>query len=232
MGELHLEVLVDRLIREFNIGVNVGNPQVSYKETVTSRVSEEFELSQVIGGKSQYARLEISVEPVEASKNIEFLSEIDKDSIPQSFVAAIRQGIEEASGGGMFSGFPQAGIRVRLKSAVFNEEDSTEMSFKIAGTMAFKQACAKANPAILEPVMKIEVVVPSEFMGSVINDFNGRRKDFESRIVKMFRWLMLRPLSEMLGYATALRSLTQGRAVYTMQFDRYEAAGRAVRKRS
>ena len=232
MGELHLEVLVDRLIREFNIGVNVGNPQVSYKETVTSRVSEEFELSQVIGGKSQYARLEISVEPVEASKNIEFLSEIDKDSIPQSFVAAIRQGIEEASGGGMFSGFPQAGIRVRLKSAVFNEEDSTEMSFKIAGTMAFKQACAKANPAILEPVMKIEVVVPSEFMGSVINDFNGRRgkilgishrKDVQVVDAEA-------PLSEMFGYATALRSLTQGRAVYTMQFDRYEAAGRAVQE--
>ena len=230
MGELHLEILVDRLVREFNIGVHVGNPQVSYRETITTKVREDFELAQSIGGKSQYARVELVVEPVEASRAIEFISALTDKSFPGPFIAAVRQGVEEASSGGMFSGYSQAGIRVTVKNAVYREDDSTEMSFKIAGTMAFKQACSKASPAILEPVMKVEVVVPPDFLGSVINDLNGRRgrvlgiaprKDVQVVDAEA-------PLSEMFGYATALRSLTQGRAVYTMQFDRYEVTSKAV----
>ena len=230
MGELHLEILVDRLVREFNIGVHVGNPQVSYRETVTTKATEEFELSQVIGGKSQYARVTLILEPVEASKGIDFVSEIQDPTVPKPFIAAIRQGILEASSGGMFSGFPQAGIKVILKQITFSEEDSTEMGFKIAGTMAFKQACTRAIPAILEPVMKIEVVVPPDFMGPVINDLNSRRGRVlgieprkEAQVIDAEA-----PLSEMFGYATALRSLTQGRAVYTMQLDRYEVTSKAV----
>ncbi|NLD98450.1 MAG: elongation factor G [Fibrobacter sp.] len=230
MGELHLEILVDRLVREFNIGVHVGNQQVSYRETITGKVTEEFELNQSIGGKSHYARLTILVEPVEAAKGIVFENGIKDPQFPQSFINAARMGVEEASSGGMLSGYPLAGIKITLKSAQISDEDSTEMAFKIAGTMAFKQACSKATPAILEPIMKIEIVAPAEYMGTAINDFNGRRgkvlgisarKDVQVIDAEA-------PLSEMFGYATALRSLTQGRAVYTMQFDRYETTAKVI----
>ena len=230
MGELHVEILVDRLIREFNVGVHVGNPQVTYRETITSKASTDYELSQLIGGKSQYAKVTITVEPVESSRGIEFKSEIKDQDFPKTFIDAVRQGVIESSSGGYLSGYPLAGIKVVLNNASFRDEDSTEMGFKIAGTMAFKQVCSKGNPAILEPVMKIEVVVPVDYMGSVINDLNGRRgkvlgisarKDVQVVDAEA-------PLSEMFGYATALRSITQGRAVYTMQLDRYEVADRSV----
>lgn len=230
MGELHLEILVDRLVREFNIGVHVGNQQVSYRETITGKVTEKYEITQPIGGKTQYANLTLVIEPIDANQGIVIENSITDPQFPKSFLAAVRQGIEESSSGGFLSGYPLSGIKVFIKNAIFREEDSTDMAFKIAGTMAFKQACSKANPAILEPNMKIEVVVPSEYMGSVINDLNGRRgkvlgiaarKDVQVIDAEA-------PLSEMFGYATALRSLTQGRAVYTMQFDRYEITTKAV----
>ncbi len=230
MGELHLEILVDRLVREFNIGVHVGNQQVSYRETITRRVTEKFEVTQPVGGKSQYANITILVEPVEAIHGIVIENSVTDPQFPESFLAAVRQGIIESSSGGTLSGYPLAGIKAVIKEAVYKEEDSTEMAFKIAGTMAYRQACAKAAPVILEPQMKLEVVVPQEYMGSVINDLNGRRgkvSGIEAR--KDVQVIDAEaPLSEMFGYATALRSLTQGRAVYTMQFDRYEITTKAV----
>jgi len=224
MGELHVEVLVDRLIREFNTGVHVGNPQVSYHESISGGATEDFEFSQLIGGKSHYARVGLAVEAVAPSSGIVFESAVAEAMFPSNFLAAIRQGVMEASSGGVLSGYPLAGIRTVLRSASFRTDDSTEMGFKIAGTMAFKQACVKAGPVLLEPVMKIEVVVPVDYMGPVINDLNGRR----GRIVRIAARRdgqvvdAEAPLAEMFGYATSLRSLTQGRAVYTMQLDRYE----------
>lgn len=230
MGELHLEILVDRLIREFNVGVNVGNQQVSYRETITGSVTESHVLSQLIGGKHQYAQIEINVERVESSGNVIFESKIDDPEFPAEYILAVKHGVEEASSGGILSGYPLTGVRVFLKSAKFNVDDSTEMAFKIAGTLAFKSACSKASPAILEPVMKIEIVVPADFMGPVINDLNSRRGKVlginprkEVQVIDAEA-----PLSEMFGYATALRSITQGRAAYTMQFDRYELASKII----
>ena len=230
MGELHLEILIDRLIREFNVGVHVGKPQVSYRETITSKLTEDYELSQLIGGKSQYARVIVCIEPVEASKGIEFKHAIVDPSFPPEFIESVRQGIIESSSGGFLSGYPLAGISVQLKNAFFRSEDSTEMGFKIAATMAFKQACLKANPSILEPLMKIEVVVPSDYMGSVINDLSSRRGKVLGIMARKDTQVIdaEAPLSEMFGYATALRSLTQGRAVYTMQLDRYEVTTKTV----
>jgi len=230
MGELHLEILVDRLVREFNIGVHVGNQQVSYRETITKKVTEKVEFNQPVGGKSQYANITISVEPIEASQGIVVENSVNDPQFTDSFLAAVRQGIEESSSGGSFSGYPLAGIKVVIKEVVHREEDSTEMAFKIAATMAYRQACVKAVPVILEPQMKLEVVVPSEYMGSVINDLNGRRGKISAIEARKDVQVIdaEAPLSEMFGYATALRSLTQGRAVYTMQFERYEITSKAV----
>jgi elongation factor G len=230
MGELHVEILVDRLIREFNVGVHVGNPQVSYRETITENKTEIYELSQLIGGKSQFAKIVLMVKPVPASDGIVIRSTISDKEFPQTFIASIRHGVEEASSGGNFSGFPLAGIEVTIIDAEYREDDSTDMAFKIAGTMAFKQACMKATPAILEPVMKIEVVCPAEYLGSVINDINSRRGKISGISNRMDLQVLdaEAPLSEMFGYATALRSLTQGRAAYTMQLDRYEITTKSV----
>jgi elongation factor G len=230
MGELHLEILVDRLVREFNIGVHVGNQQVSYRETITKKVTEKVEFNQPVGGKSQYANITISVEPIEASQGIVVENSVNDLQFIDSFLAAVRQGIEESSSGGSLSGYPLAGIKVVIKEVVYREEDSTEMAFKIAATMAYRQACVKAVPVILEPQMKLEVVVPSEYMGSVINDLNGRRGKISAIEARKDVQVIdaEAPLSEMFGYATALRSLTQGRAVYTMQFERYEITSKAV----
>lgn len=230
MGELHVEILVDRLIREFNVGVHVGNPQVSYRETITVNKTETYELSQLIGGKSQFAKLVLSVKPVPASAGIVIRSAISNKEFPQTFIASIRHGVEEASSGGNLSGYPLAGMEVTIIDAEYREEDSTDMAFKIAGTMAFKQACLKASPAILEPVMKIEVVGPAEYLGSVINDINSRRGKISGISNRTDHQVLdaEAPLSEMFGYATALRSLTQGRAAYTMQLDRYEITTKSV----
>jgi len=233
MGELHVEILVDRLIREFNVGVHVGNPQVSYRESISGRAVEDVEFSQLIGGKSHYARVTVGIEAAPPSGGIVFESAVAAAAqFPENFLAAVRQGVMEASSGGVLSGYPLVGIRAVLKSVSFRTDDSTEMGFKIAASMAFKQACAKAYPALLEPVMKVEVVVPVEFMGPVINDLNGRR----GRILKIAARKdgqvvdAEAPLAEMFGYATSLRSLTQGRAVHTMQLDRYEATTPAIQE--
>ncbi len=225
MGELHVEILVDRLMREFNVGVHVGNPQVSYRESISGSAVEGFEFSQLIGGKSHYARVTLAVETVAPSSGIVFESAVNNAGFPSAFLAAVRQGVMEASSGGVLSGYPLAGIRTVFKSASYRDDDSTEMGFKIASTMAFKQACLKAGPVLLEPVMRVEVVVPVDYMGAVINDLNGRRGRITGITARRDAQVVdaEAPLAEMFGYATNLRSLTQGRAVYTMQFDRYES---------
>ena len=233
MGELHLEVLIDRLVREFNVEAHIGKPQVSYRETVTEKASEDFEYSQLVGGKNQYARLTIDIEPADPRSGIEFENAIAKNStVPQELIAAAKQGIMETSSGGLMSGYPLLGIKITLKRVSLREDDSTEMAFKIAGSMAFKNACSRAAPAILEPVMKIEVVVPPDYMGAVLNDLNARRGKIsginqrkDAQVVDAEA-----PLSEMFGYATTLRSMTQGRAVYTMQFDHYDRTAKGVQE--
>ena len=232
MGELHLEILIDRLIREFNVEAHIGKPQVSYRETIAGSTVETFELSQLIGGKVQYAKVVLSVEPINPARGTEFESKISEKSIPAEFVNAAKQGIVETSGGGVMSGYPLTGVRTTLKGLFFREGDSTEMAFKIAGSMAFKNACARCTPAILEPVMKLEVVVPADYMGAVINDLNARRGTISGITARKDAQVIsgAAPLSEMFGYATMLRSLTQGRAVYTMQFDHYEPTNRAVQE--
>lgn len=224
MGELHVEILIDRLVREFNVGVHVGKPQVSYRETVTKQSKIVHELSQLIGGKSQFAKIELSVNQDNPDSGILFnVAESEKNK-PSQFIAAIKQGVLEASSGGLLSGYQLVGIKVSILKIDFHEEDSTEMGFKIAGVNAFKEACSKAEPAILEPLMKIEIIVPSDYMGAVINDMNSRRGKISGISQRKDAQVIdaEAPLSEMFGYATALRSLTQGRAIYTMQFDRYE----------
>jgi elongation factor G len=233
MGELHLEILIDRLVREFNVEAHIGKPQVSYRETISNGNVENFEYSQLLGGKNQYARLIIEVNPISPSQGIIFECLIPSNStIPAEFVAAARQGIMETSSGGILSGYPLAGIKIALKQVAFRETDSTEMAFKIAGSMAFKNACEKSNPGILEPVMKIEVVVPADYMGAVINDLNSRRGKISGINARKDMQVVdaMAPLSEMFGYATMLRSITQGRAGYTMQFDHYEITTKAIQE--
>jgi elongation factor G len=230
MGELHLEILIDRLIREFNVEAHIGKPQVSYRETISAGITETFELSQLIGGKNQYAKVVIGVEPIHPSEGTVFESRIPEKSVPAEFLTAAKQGIVETSGSGVMSGYPFIGIKSTLKALTFRDDESTEMAFKIAGSMAFKNACAKCSPVILEPVMKLEVVVPSDYMGAVINDLNARRGKISGITARKDAQVIdgESPLSEMFGYATTLRSLTQGRAVYTMQFDHYEPTSKTV----
>ncbi|MGB7566643.1 MAG: elongation factor G [Chitinivibrionales bacterium] len=233
MGELHLEILIDRLTREFNVEAHIGKPQVSYRETITENGTEDFEYSQLMGGKNHYARVNIDIEPTQPSTGIKFESKIPPNStIPAEFIAAAKQGIMETSSGGVLSGYPLLGIRIVLKRVSFREDDSTEMAFKIAGSMAFKNACGRSAPAILEPVMKIEVVVPPDYMGAVINDLNARRGKISGINQRASAQVVdaEAPLSEMFGYATMLRSLTQGRAVYTMQFDHYDRTAKGVQE--
>ena len=230
MGELHVEILIDRLVREFNVGVHVGKPQVSYRETITVPYDVSTEISQIIGGKSQFAKIRISAEPISSSEGVLFTNTIEKDKKNEMFIQAIEQGVYEASSGGMLSGYPLTGIKVMLHNLEFREEDSTEMAFKIAGINAFKEACQKGKAALLEPMMKIEVVVSGDNMGSVINDFNGRRGKVLGISQRKGTQVVDAevPLSEMFGYSTTLRSLTQGKAEFTMEFSTYKQVPKSV----
>lgn len=224
MGELHLEILIDRLTKEFSVEAHVGKPQVSYRETVTETVRDTFELSQMLGGKNLYATCQFVLKPADPASGVQIESKVNKAEAPAAFVDAMRQGVLEASSGGVLSGFPVAGVCVELHKIGFREEESNEMAFKIAGAMMFQSACKKAAPAVMEPKMKLEVVAPEDYTGTVINDLNGRRGRVLG-IAPRHRTQVVGaevPLAETFGYATALRSLTQGRASYTMQFDHYE----------
>jgi len=230
MGELHLEIIVDRLLREFKVGANVGKPQVAYRETVKNATKAEGKFVRQSGGRGQYGHVYIELEPLEAGKGFEFVSKVVGGSVPREYFSAVEKGIKEATEGGILAGYPVVDVRATLYDGSYHEVDSSEMAFKIAGSMAFKEAAKKAKPVILEPVMNVEVVTPEEYMGDVIGDLNSRRGKIQN-MEKRGKAQVIRsqvPLSEMFGYATDLRSKTQGRATYTMQFAHYEEVPKGI----
>jgi elongation factor G len=224
MGELHLEIIVDRLQREFKVDCNVGRPQVAYKETIRKAVKAEGKFVRQSGGRGQYGHCWVEFEPLEPGTGFVFESKIVGGVIPKEYIAPIQAGIQEALQNGILAGYQVLDIKATVFDGSYHDVDSSEMAFKIAGSMAFKAAAVKANPVILEPIMKVEVTVPEEYMGDVIGDLNSRRgriEGMEARSgVQIIRGFV--PLSEMFGYATELRSRTQGRGVYVMQFDHYD----------
>ncbi len=224
MGELHLEIIVDRMLREFKVDANVGKPQVAYRETIRKASEAEGRFVRQTGGHGQFGVVELRIEPIEKGAGFEFVDATKGGSIPRNFIAPIEQGIKEAMENGVLAGYPMVDLRASLLDGKYHEVDSSELAFKIAGSIAFKEACEKAEPVLLEPVMDVEVVTPQEFMGEVIGDLNSRRGkilDMESRAGAQVIEARV-PLATMFGYATRLRSITQGRANYTMQFGVYE----------
>jgi|OM-RGC.v1.000585325 elongation factor G len=224
MGELHLEIIVDRLKREFGVEVNVGKPQVAYRETIKSEVTQEGKFIKQTGGRGQYGHVWLKIEPLERGKGFEFHETIKGGVVPKEYIPAVEAGVREAMETGVVAGYPMTDIKVTLFDGSYHEVDSSEMAFKIAGSIAFKEGAKKANPVLLEPIMEVEVTTPEEFMGDVIGDLNKRRgrvQGMEARgnaqVIKA-----LVPLAEMFGYATDLRSMTQGRANYIMRFSHYE----------
>jgi elongation factor G len=224
MGELHLEVLVDRMLREFKVGANVGRPQVSYRETIKGTAQDiEGRFVRQTGGAGQYGIVHIDVEPA-PGEGFDFVNKIKGGSIPTEFIPAVEKGVEEAMENGPKAGYPMVDVRVTLDDGKYHETDSSELAFKVAGSLALKEAAKRANPVLLEPIFAVEVVTPEEFMGDVIGDLNRRRGHVQgmeqrgnAQVVSAYV-----PLAEMFGYATDLRSTTQGRATYTMQFERYD----------
>lgn len=230
MGELHLEILIDRLVREFNVEAHVGKPQVAYRETILHAQAAEIEFAQVVGGKNLYASCRVTLKPAVGATEIEFVSKVNDPGVPGEYVEAVRKGIVEGGFGGVLSGYPVQAIQAELNSIGYKEDESNEMAFKIAGAQIFQKICNAASPTILEPLMKLEVTVPAEYMGAVINDLNSRRGHVLG--IEARRDIQIIdagvPLSEMFGYATALRSISQGRASYSMRFDKYEAVGEQI----
>ena len=230
MGELHLEIIVDRLTREFKVGANVGKPQVAYRETVRTASKAEGKFVRQSGGRGQYGHVYLEMEPLEVGKGFEFVSKVVGGTVPREYWNAVEKGIKEAADGGVLAGYPFVDFRVTLTDGSYHEVDSSEMAFKIAGSMGFKEAAKKAKPVILEPIMNVEVVTPEEYMGDVIGDLNSRRGKIQS-MEKRGKAQVIRsqvPLSEMFGYATDLRSRTQGRATYTMQFSNYDEVPKGI----
>jgi elongation factor G len=224
MGELHLEIIVDRLVREYKVEANVGNPQVAYRETIKKKVTQEGKYIKQSGGRGQYGHVWLEVEPLEAGKGFEFVNKIVGGTIPKEYIPAVEKGVREAMESGVLAGYPVVDVKVTLFDGSYHEVDSSEMAFKIAASICFKDAVRKANPVLLEPIMKVEVVVPDEYMGDVMGDLSSRRGRIEGMEARGSAQVIKCkvPLKEMFGYATALRSLTQGRATYTMLFDHYE----------
>ena len=219
MGELHLEIIVDRLLREYKVEANVGAPQVAYKETITKQVEQDTKYARQSGGKGQYGHVVITVEPNEPGKGYEFLNEITGGVIPKEFIPAVDAGIQGAMQAGVMAGYPVVDVKVHLTFGSYHEVDSSEMAFKIAGSMAFKEACRKAGACLLEPIMKVSVIAPDEYLGNVIGDLTSRRGQIQGQEARPGATQVdsLVPLSEMFGYATDLRSRTQGRGQYTME---------------
>lgn len=230
MGELHLEIIVDRLKREFKVDANVGKPQVAYKETIKKKVTQEGKFVRQSGGRGQFGHVWIEIEPNEKGKGYIFENAIVGGAIPKEYIQPVSNGIQEAMKNGVLAGYPVEDIKIKLFDGSFHDVDSSEMAFKIAGSMAFKEGARKANPVLLEPIMDVEVVTPDEYMGDVMGDLSSRRGRIEgmsqrndAQVIKS-----LVPLSEMFGYATQLRSMTQGRAIYTMQFSHYDEAPKNI----
>ena len=232
MGELHLEILVDRMKREFRVEANVGKPQVAYKETIRKKVTQEGRFIRQSGGRGQFGHVWIDIEPNEPGKGYEFENAIVGGTIPKEFISPVSAGIVEAMKNGVLAGYPVEDIKIRLFDGSFHDVDSSEMAFKIAGSMAFKEGARKAHPVILEPIMDVEVVTPEDYMGDVIGDLTKRRGKIESMTARSDAQVIRAsvPLSEMFGYATVMRSMSQGRAIYTMQFARYEEAPRSIQE--
>ena len=233
MGELHLEIIVDRLLREFKVEANVGAPQVAYKETIKKAVQQDTKYARQSGGKGQYGHVKIRVEPNESGKGYEFVNEVVGGAIPKEYIPAVDAGIQGAMLSGVVAGYPVVDVKVTLYDGSYHEVDSSEMAFKIAGSMAFKEACQKADPTLLEPIMKVCVIVPEEYMGDVIGDLNSRRgqiQGFEARSGAQQIDAFV-PLSEMFGYATDLRSRTQGRGQYTMEPSHYIEIPKNIREK-
>jgi len=223
MGELHLEIIVDRMMREFGVEANVGKPQVAYRETIRSNVEQQTKYARQSGGRGQYGHVYLRIEPQEAGKGYEFVNEIVGGAIPKEYIPAVDKGIQEQMQNGVIAGYPVVDVKVTLYDGSFHEVDSNEMAFKIAGSMCFKEGAAKASPVLLEPMMKVEVTTPEEYMGDVVGDLNRRRGIIqgmdESPAGKLVSAEV--PLAEMFGYATDLRSMSQGRATYSMEFAKY-----------
>lgn len=230
MGELHLEIIVDRLLREFKVEANVGKPQVAYKEAIKAKAEAEGKYIRQTGGRGQYGHVFLEVEPQSPGEGFAFVNKIVGGSIPREYIPAIEKGVREASENGILAGYPMVDIKVILFDGSYHDVDSSEMAFKIAGSMAFKEATKRANPILLEPIMSLEVIVPEQYMGDVIGDINSRRGKIHgvkqrgnARVIEA-----MVPLSEMFGYSTDLRSLSQGRATFTMQFLHYEAVPKNI----
>jgi elongation factor G len=230
MGELHLEVLVDRMKREFNVEANVGRPQVAYKETITGEAEAEGKYIKQSGGRGQYGHVWLRVKPLERGSGFVFLDEIRGGVIPKEFIGPTEKGVKEALDKGVVAGYPIVDVEVALYDGSFHEVDSSEAAFKIAGSMAFQEAARRAKPVILEPIMKVQVIVPDNFMGEVTGNVNSKRGRIEEigdrPGLKVIDAKI--PLSEMFGYATELRSMSQGRGSFTMEFDHYEPAPQNV----
>ncbi|MEG2857894.1 MAG: elongation factor G, partial [Clostridia bacterium] len=223
MGELHLEIIVDRLLREFKVEANVGKPQVAYKETIRKKVDVDNKYARQSGGKGQYGHVKIIVEPNESGKGYEFINKVVGGAIPKEYFGAIEQGITGAMQAGILAGYNVVDVKVTLYDGSYHEVDSSEMAFKIAASMAFKDACRKADPVLLEPIMKVAVIMPEEYMGDVIGDLNSRRGQIQGMETRAGAQQIdaFVPLSEMFGYSTDLRSRTQGRGQYTMEPSHY-----------
>jgi elongation factor G len=230
MGELHLEIIVDRMQREFGVTANVGKPQVAYRETIRAAAEAQGRFVRQTGGRGQYGDVRIRIQPLPSGGGFKFENEIRGGAIPREFIPAVERGVAEALEGGVLAGYPMADVKVTLFDGSYHEVDSSEMAFKIAGSMALKHAARRAKPVLLEPVMSVEVVVPEEYMGDVIGDLNSRRGRIEGMLLRGTSQIIksMVPLSEMFGYATELRSRTQGRGSFTMHFGRYEEVPAAI----
>jgi elongation factor G len=230
MGELHLEILVDRMVREFGVAASIGEPQVAYRETIRQHSEAEGKFVRQTGGRGQYGHVKIALDPAPAGSGFEFINEIVGGAIPREYISPVEDGVREALDTGVLAGYEVVDVKVTLLDGSYHEVDSSEMAFKIAGSMALKEAAKRAKPVLLEPMMKVEVVVPEEFMGSVTGDLHSRRGRVEATENRLGSTIIKCrvPLSEMFGYSTDLRSMTQGRATYSMHFSHYEEAPKAV----
>jgi elongation factor G len=232
MGELHLDILVDRMLREFRVQANVGTPRVAYRESITREVPEiNFKYAKQTGGRGMYAHVVLSLEPGERGSGVLFENQVVGGAVPREYVPAVEKGVREAADSGVLAGYPVTDLKVILFDGSYHEVDSNEMAFKLAASMAFKEGVHKGSPVLLEPTMRVEVVVPEEFLGDVMGQINSRRGNIQGMEVRPGNAQAVRalvPLAEMFGYATQLRSVTQGRGVFSMEFDHYAPIPQSV----
>ena len=232
MGELHLEIIVDRLLREFKVEANIGKPQVAYKETIRAKVDHECKYKRQSGGSGQYGHVKMILEPNEPGKGYEFINAVTGGAIPKEFIEPVNQGIQGAMQNGVLAGYNVVDVKVTLYDGSYHEVDSSDMAFKIAGSMAFKEAMRKANPVLTEPIMKVVTVVPDDYLGDVIGGFNSRRGQIQSMdpVSGAQQITAMVPLSEMFGYATDLRSMTQGRGQYSMEPSHFAEVPKSIQE--